>query len=43
MYPVFARSGFWTAAHEARTDWSMSLGALYLLIAGRDDGRSTHA
>jgi uncharacterized membrane protein YphA (DoxX/SURF4 family) len=26
--------GFWSMAHEARTDWSMLLGALFLLIAG---------
>lgn len=26
--------GFWSMAHEARTDWSMLLGALCLLIVG---------
>ncbi len=26
--------GIWAAAHEARTDWSMFLGLLFLLIAG---------
>lgn len=26
--------GFWSMAHEARTDWSMLLGALFLLIVG---------
>lgn len=26
--------GFWGMAHEARTDWSMLLGAMFLLIAG---------
>jgi hypothetical protein len=26
--------GFWTAAHEARTDSSMFLGSLFLLIEG---------
>lgn len=26
--------GFWSMAHEARTDWSMLLGSLFLLIAG---------
>jgi putative oxidoreductase len=28
------RYGFWSAAHEARTDFCMLLGALYLLIEG---------
>jgi uncharacterized membrane protein YphA (DoxX/SURF4 family) len=26
--------GFWGMAHEARTDWSMLLGSLFLLIVG---------
>jgi len=26
--------GFWAMAHEARTDFSMLLGALFLLIVG---------
>lgn len=26
--------GLWAMAHEARTDWSMILGSLYLLIVG---------
>lgn len=26
--------GFWSMAHEMRTDWSMLLGTLFLLIAG---------
>lgn len=26
--------GFWSMAHEARTDWSMLLGSLFLLIVG---------
>jgi putative oxidoreductase len=33
-WPVLAAQGFWYIAHEARTDWSMSLGSLYLLIVG---------
>jgi uncharacterized membrane protein YphA (DoxX/SURF4 family) len=33
-WPILVRSGFWAAAHEARTDWSMFLGALFLLIVG---------
>ena len=26
--------GFWDMAHEARTDWSMLLGSLFLLLVG---------
>jgi uncharacterized membrane protein YphA (DoxX/SURF4 family) len=33
-WPMLAAQGFWHIAHEARTDWSMSLGALFLLIVG---------
>ena len=32
--PILLKSGFWTAAHEARTDLSMLLGCLFLLIVG---------
>jgi uncharacterized membrane protein YphA (DoxX/SURF4 family) len=32
--PILMASGFWKAAHEARTDWSMLLAALFLLIVG---------
>ncbi len=32
--PMLAKSGFWSMAHEARTDWSMLLGALFLLLVG---------
>lgn len=32
--PMLASKGFWAMAHEARTDWSMLLGSLYLLIVG---------
>ena len=32
--PMLAQKGFWSMAHEARTDWCMLLGALFLLIAG---------
>jgi putative oxidoreductase len=32
--PMLLKSGFWNMAHEARTDWSMLLGALFLLIVG---------
>jgi uncharacterized membrane protein YphA (DoxX/SURF4 family) len=33
-WPILVNQGFWAAAHEARTDWSMFLGALFLLIVG---------
>ena len=33
-WPILVSQGFWSAAHEARTDWSMSLGALLLLLVG---------
>ena len=32
--PMLIDKGFWTAAHEARTDLSMLLGLLFLLIEG---------
>ena len=32
--PILLKSGFWSMAHEARTDWAMLLGALFLLLAG---------
>ncbi len=32
--PILLKSGFWKMAHEARTDFSMVMGALFLLIAG---------
>jgi putative oxidoreductase len=32
--PKLARYGFWSMAHEARDDFLMLLGSLYLLIAG---------
>jgi uncharacterized membrane protein YphA (DoxX/SURF4 family) len=33
-WPMLAEQGFWFMAHESRTDWSMTLGSLYLLIVG---------
>jgi putative oxidoreductase len=33
-FPMLADQGFWSMAHEMRTDWSMLLGSLFLLIAG---------
>jgi putative oxidoreductase len=32
--PMLARAGFWATAHEARTDYCMFLGLLYLIISG---------
>ena len=33
-FPMLSRSGFWAMAHEARTDYCMFLGLLYLVISG---------
>jgi len=33
-WPLLAAQGFWHMAHESRTDWSMALGSLFLLIVG---------
>src|SRR6201984_1353480 len=30
--PMLRHDGFWKMAHEARTDWAMLLGSLFLLI-----------
>jgi putative oxidoreductase len=32
--PILRDQGFWKMAHDARTDWSMLLGSLFLLIVG---------
>jgi putative oxidoreductase len=32
--PMLFAKGFWATAHEARTDWAMFLGLLFLLLAG---------
>ena len=32
--PILLKQGFWKMAHEARTDWCMLLGSLFLLLAG---------
>jgi putative oxidoreductase len=32
--PILIEKGFWAMAHEARTDWSMILGLLFLLLVG---------
>jgi uncharacterized membrane protein YphA (DoxX/SURF4 family) len=33
-WAILMEQGFWAMAHEARTDWSMTLGLLFLLIVG---------
>jgi putative oxidoreductase len=33
-FPLLNNDGFWTMAHAARTDWSMLLGSIFLLIKG---------
>jgi putative oxidoreductase len=33
-WPMLAAQGFWYMAHESRTDWSMLLGSLFLLVVG---------
>jgi len=33
-FEIFQQDGFWKMAHEARTDWSMLLGSVFLLIVG---------
>jgi putative oxidoreductase len=32
--PILMKSGFWAMAHEARTDFSMLLAGLFLLVVG---------
>ena len=32
--PKLLKSGFWGMAHEARTDWAMLLGSIFLLLVG---------
>ena len=32
--PLLLESGFWKMAHESRTDWSMLLGSIFLLLLG---------
>jgi uncharacterized membrane protein YphA (DoxX/SURF4 family) len=32
--PMLVKSGFWVMAHEARTDYSMLLGSVFLLLVG---------
>ena len=32
--PILMEQGFWKMAHETRTDWSMLLGSIFLLIVG---------
>lgn len=32
--PILIKSGFWSMAHESRTDFAMLLGSIFLLIVG---------
>lgn len=32
--PILMDQGFWKMAHEARTDWSMLLGSVFLVVVG---------
>jgi putative oxidoreductase len=32
--PILMNDGFWKMAHEARTDWSMLLGLIFIFIVG---------
>jgi uncharacterized membrane protein YphA (DoxX/SURF4 family) len=32
--PILTNDGFWSMAHESRTDYSMLLGAIFLVIVG---------
>jgi uncharacterized membrane protein YphA (DoxX/SURF4 family) len=32
--PILLKTGFWAMAHEARTDFCMLLGSVFLLITG---------
>ena len=32
--PILRQKGFWAMAHEARVDWSMILGSIFLLLMG---------
>jgi uncharacterized membrane protein YphA (DoxX/SURF4 family) len=32
--PILLKSGFWAMAHEARTDYTMLLGCIFLLLVG---------
>ena len=31
---LIAEDGFWSMVHDSRTDWSMLLGSVFLLITG---------
>ena len=32
--PILESAGFWSMAHEARTDYAMLLGSIFLLVVG---------
>jgi uncharacterized membrane protein YphA (DoxX/SURF4 family) len=33
-FAILTKSGFWTMAHEARTDYAMLLGSVFLIVVG---------
>ncbi|HYG53105.1 MAG TPA: DoxX family protein [Flavobacteriales bacterium] len=33
-YPILINKGFWSMAHEYRTDFAMTIGSIFLLIRG---------
>jgi uncharacterized membrane protein YphA (DoxX/SURF4 family) len=36
--PILLESGFWKMAHDARTDYAMTMGSLFLLVTGGGRG-----
>jgi len=32
--PILMEKGFWAMAHDSRTDWSMLIGSIFLLLVG---------
>lgn len=40
--PILHNEGFWEMLHAARTDWSMLLGSIYLLIMGSGKWSADH-
>ena len=40
--PMLVEKGFWAAAHEARTDFAMLLGLIFLLIVGAGTASLDH-
>lgn len=40
--PILQQKGFWAMAHEARTDWSMLMSCIFLLIVGAGNSSLDH-